>query len=103
MQQLNVFQEGQDLPLFNAAKEPTLLEKLIATSSKQHLAMYNGKIVEVPEFKYACWRVRDNMREGIGIVKTPKGEYFEIGRQTITGISNVAKRTTAAALLQQQP
>ena len=55
-----------------------------------HIAIYNNKTVIMDyidnpkeEFKYACFRVRDNLKTGtVGYVITPKGKKYLISRES---------------------
>ena len=55
-----------------------------------HVAVYNGKRVSMDyisnpkdEFKFACMRVRDNIKIGDkGIVITPSGRIYEISHSS---------------------
>lgn len=79
MKQLDLFQQAQDLPLFNVADEA----KVAVTN---HTVMYDGKTIDMgyigsnqkEQFKYGCMRIVDNSPEGY--IKTPKGEFYYVSR-----------------------
>ncbi len=70
------------------------IRQLISIISKNHVVLYNNKIVDMGyieglkhQFKFGAMRIRDNLGTGqtpttVGFIKTPKGEYFSISRDS---------------------
>jgi len=73
-----------------------LKEKFINSNSKNHIVMYNNKIVEMnyissqkEQFKFGAMRIQDNLGTGQaptqeGYIKTPKREFYKIERSSRT-------------------